>query len=402
MSTDHSNGAGAMTPSHEALHATLDRVRTRSLLVGAVALLVCVAAAWRAPDRFYQAYLPAYLLWASIALGSLALLMLHHLTGGAWGFVIRRVLESSSQTIPALLLLFLPVLLGMRRLYVWTAPEELAAEPILQAKAAYLNIPFFLARAALYFGVWIWLSARLNRWSARQDRGEAPLAPIQRLSALGLLLYGLTATFAAVDWVMSLEPDWYSTIYGMLFMVGHALAALAFAVPVLRVIARARPLAALVSGDHFQDLGNLLLGFVLLWAYLSFAQYLIIWSGNLVEEIPWYLRRTRGGWGWIPAGLIAFHFALPFALLLMRTLKRRAEALVAVAGLLLAVRAVDLFWLVRPAFADAVQLHWLDLLTPVAIGGIWLGLFLQRLTARPLVPLHDPRFPIPDELVREA
>jgi hypothetical protein len=241
--------------------------------------------------------------------------------------------------------------------------------------------------------VWTGLAYQLNRWSREQDQGHrAFVNRFQLLSGIGLILYGLTATFASVDWAMSLEPHWFSTIYGLQFIAAQVLSALALTVLILLLLSTHQPMSRRLRPSHFHDFGNLLLAFVMLWAYLAFSQYLITWSGNLPEEIPWYLNRTRGGWQWIGLLLIIFHFAVPFFLLLLRATKRKARTLALVAFALLILRAVDWIWLVEPAFSEGIHVHWMDIAAPVGIGGLWLVFFLRQLRTLPLLPVHDPRF----------
>jgi hypothetical protein len=248
-------------------------------------------------------------------------------------------------------------------------------------------------RAALYFAVWIVVTRQLTRWSLAQDATLDPV-PGDRLELIsrgGLVLMGLTMSFASIDWVMSLEPHWSSTIYGVTFMGGSVLSAFAFAIPVAVLLGQEEPLDAVFTASRLHDLGKLLLAFVMLWAYFSFSQFLITWSGNLPKEIPWYLARTRGGWQWVALALAVFHFALPFAVLLSRDVKRRRRRIAAVALALVVMRVVDVFWLVKPAFQPAgLSLHWLDVATVMALGGLWLALVVRHLQEGPLVPLHDP------------
>jgi len=384
---------------------SVDHLRKRTLLVGAVALLLCAVGAVSNPPEFFHAYLTAYLFWIGIALGCLAILMLHHLVGGRWGFVIQRLLESAASTLPLLALLFVPLLFGLRELFLWARPEAVATQAILRHRQPYLNGPFFSARVIAYFVIWIGLSSLLGRWSREQDRTAAPdlTRRLQRLSGPGLILYGVTVTFAAFDWVMTLGPQWHSTIFGAVFMVSQGLAALCFVVVVASWLAERGPLSGVMSPKHFHDLGNLILAFVMLWAYMAFSQYLIIWSGNLPDEIPWYTSRMAGGWLWLAMGLIAFHFVVPFMLLLSRVTKRRARILLGVAVGLLFMRLVDLYFIVVPAFHPGrISIHWMDLLAPIGIGGVWLWAFLGQLRGRSLLPLHDPRFVAVPEHARGA
>jgi hypothetical protein len=322
--------------------------------------------------------------------------------------VIRRILEASSRTIPWMALLFIPILLGMQDLYPWAHADHVEHDPVLRHKAPYLNVPFFLVRTAVYFASWTWLMVALNRWSRAQDEGNTAAGRrMQLMSGAGLVVYGLTITFASVDWVMSINPHWFSTMYGFLFMGGQGLSALAFTVAVATMLRRHEPMHHVYNPAHFHDLGKLMLAFVMLWAYFNFSQYLIIYSGNLVEEIPYYVARTTNGWQYVALLLVVFHFAAPFALLLSRDLKRQADRLVLVAIAILVMRVVDLFFLVSPDFTAAgtnlhlaaageehgthLFVHWLDVAAPIGIGGVWLWLFLSQLAQRPLLPVGDPQ-----------
>ncbi len=372
----------------------LGRLQRGSLLAGVAAMALCALGAFFGVEQFLRSYLAAFMFWVGVALGCTAILMLQHLTGGAWGLVIRRMLESASRTFYMLALLFVPLALGVTRLYPWARPGAADHDELLRHKSAYLNVPFFLGRAALYFAIWICLAHFLNKWSGEQDRTGDPawLRKLQLLGGPGLVLYGATVTFAAIDWVMSLDPHWFSTIFGVLFMGAQGVSALAFIILITTLLARRRPFSEIIHPAHLHDLGKLLLAFVMLWAYFNFSQYLIIWSGNLPEEITWYLHRTRGGWQWIGLLLVLFHFALPFVLLLSRDTKRNFRLLASIAGLIILMRFVDLFWLVAPNFhSEGLSLHWMDFLTPVGLGGFWLSAFLGQLRKLPLLPLRDPQ-----------
>jgi hypothetical protein len=273
-----------------------------------------------------------------------------------------------------------------------------AAVPGLSAwQQVYLRVPFFLGRAAVYFIAWLVLAWLLNRWSRQQEQEPDPLVIRTRqrrlgmVSGGGLVLYGLTMTLAAVDWTMSLEPQWFSTIYGFLVLIGQALVAMAFAILVTFWLAQDEPYAAVASPELWHDLGNLLLAFVMLWAYIAFSQLLITWSGDLPEEIRWYLHRSHGGWNWVGVVLASVHFAVPFCLLLSRRVTRRAPTLAAVAAVLFGFHLVDVFWLVMPAFSPGrLRVHWLDIVAPVAVGGLWLAAFLRQLQRRSLLPWYEP------------
>ena len=382
------------------IRAQLNRLQQLSLIVGTVGLVLAIIGAFLNWQQFWQSYLLAYVFWLEISLGCLAVVMLGHLVGGRWSFVIRRLMETGAMTLPLMALLFLPLLFGLRTLYIWTDPEQMAQSELLQPKSIYLNVPFFLARTVIYFIVWLGIAYLLNRWSLKQDRtGEPGLAArMRRLSGLGMVLYAVTATFAAYDWLMSLEPAWFSSIYGLLFIVGQALAAFAVAIIGLRLLSNHRPATEVMAGsawvNHFNDLGNFMLGFVMIWAYISFSQFLIIWSANIPEEAVWYDHRSQGGWQWVGISLILFHFALPFFLLLSRLVKRKAQLLTSLALLILCMRLVDLFWLIMPAFyPNGLHFHWLDLVAPIAMGGGWIAVFAWQLARKPLLPQQDPRSP---------
>lgn len=373
----------------------LARLQQRALIVGVAVLGLCGIGAVMNPAQFFRSYLVGYMFWIGIPLGSLGIIMLHHLVGGGWGFILRRILEASMGTLPVMALLALPLLLGMGEIYPWARPEQVAGAELLQHRGAYMNTTFFIARLAIYFVIWGALAYCLTHWSLEQDdTGDPAFARrLEVMSGPGLMLLVLTTTFSAVDLVMSLEVEFFSTIYGLLFVVGDGLATLAFGVCAIGWLGHKKPLSNFVSSGKIHDIGNLMLGFVMLWAYIAFSQYLIIWSGNLPEEIPWYINRTGEGWVIIAVVLLLFHFALPFTLLLSRKTKQAVPALVWVAGLILAARLVDIYWQVAPAFSEQeIHLHWLDLATPVAIGGLWLAAFARQLKDKSLVPLHDPTF----------
>jgi len=374
----------------------IHRLQRNALFVGIAGLVLTAIGFFLTPDQFFRSYLLGFLFWFGIALGSMAILMIHHIAGGAWGAVIRRILESSIGTIPLLALLFVPIALGTHHLFEWSHADVVAKDAILQSKAAYLNVPFFLVRAVFYFAVWALVASLFRRWSLDQDRDADPRVTLRMelLSRGGLVLYGLTVTFAAVDWIMSLEPHWFSTVYGLLVMGGQGLAAFAFAVPLAVLLSRQPSAARFFGPSQFHDLGNLMLAFTMIWAYLSFSQLLIMWSANLPEETAWYLNRMDGGWRIVGFALLFLHFALPFGLLLSRKLKQTGSKLALVALWLLVMRFVDLYWLVGPAFTpENAMPHWLDFTAVIGIGGIWLWFFVGRLAANPVLPVQDPSLP---------
>jgi len=370
-------------------------LQRRFLLIGAAGAVVSLLGAFLNLTQFLQSYLMAYMLCLGVTLGCLALGMVHQLSGGAWGVVLRRPIGAATRVLPVMTLLFLPIALGMQRLYPWTNADLVAHDELLLHKQLYLNTPFFLVRAAIYFLVWNTITYFLNAWSLEQDRNPDPRIArrMQHLSAGGLLGYGLMITFASFDWLMSLEPHWFSTMYGVLIIGGQGLSAMAFLVAAVVWLSGRPPLDRIVAPSHFHDLGNLMLAFVMLWAYFSFSQYLIIWAGNLPLEIGWYLHRSYTSWRALAVGLIVFHFAVPFVLLLSRAVKREPNLIVRVAAWILVVRVVDLFWLIAPEFhPSGISVSWLDVVLPLTLGSLWLGCFVWQLRGRPILPVHDPEF----------
>ncbi len=343
-------------------------------------------------DRFYQAYLVAYTFWMGVVLGSLALLMVQHLTGGAWGVVLRRPLEAAVRTLPFLAVLFLPIAFGMHSLYEWTH-EAAANDPLISRKALYLNTPFFLARQAIYFTIWSTMGYLLTKWSTEHDRTGDPalLDKMARLSGGGLVVYFLTVTFAMVDWTLSVNPHWFSTIWGLLYIGGQGLSAFAFGIIVLVALSQTAPLNTVLTTHHFHDLGKFLFAFLMLWAYLSFSQLLIIWSANLPEEIPHYLIRWESSWRYLSVFIIVGHFILPYALLLSRDLKKNAGKLRLIAIWIIFARLADYYWHVAPEFhKDGFSVSLLDVAVPLALGGIFISLFVAQLRGRSLLPVNDP------------
>ncbi|MGB8509602.1 MAG: hypothetical protein WCD76_14540 [Pyrinomonadaceae bacterium] len=391
----------------------INRYSSSALLVGLVALALAIVVSFVAPQehipgavQFFRAYLVAYIFCTGLAVGSLAWLMLQHMTGGGWGLVIRRPLEAATRTIPLMALLFIPLAVSLfmhpngESLYEWSDPAKVAHDPALQHKSVYLNPLFFIIRAFIYFLVWGVLAYLMNKWSLEQDHTGDPRIRrrMQDVSGPGVLLFGFTVTFAAMDWGMSLEPHWFSTIYGLIIMAGWGLSSLAFMIVVLTLLDGQAPMEGVYAPLHYHDLGKLLLAMVMLFAYFAFSQFLIIWSGNLPEEIPFYLRRLRGWWQYVGLAIVLFHFALPFALLLSRGLKRHGRTLRNVAILMLVMRVVDLIFIIAPAaYQDTAEpsgIHWQDLLTmtaaSVGLFGIWLWYYFGELAKRPLLPIGAP------------
>jgi len=368
------------------------RLGRNALIVGVLGLVACGISWAGHSEDFYHAYLIGYLLVLGAALGSLVLLMVQHMTGGKWGIVIRRPLEAATRTLPLLAVFFLPIFLGVQHIYVWAQPVH---EKLSSFQENYLTVGGFRTRAVIYFAIWIGLALLLNRLSLQQDskpEDRMIRRQLQLFSGPGIVLYVATMSLASIDWVMSLSPQWISTIYGFLFVIGQAITAMALMIIILVMLSKSAPMSGVVQPQNLHDLGKLLFAFIMVWAYFSFSQLLIIWSGNLPEEIVFYKARLAGTWGFFAVALLLLHFALPFMLLLSRDLKRNSALLPKVAMFLIAMRLVDLTWITGPEFShQGFQLHTADLAAPLGIGGIWLFWFAKQLQQRPLLPLGDPK-----------
>ncbi len=387
MSTARVNNLDLMAPP------VVQTAQQRTLIVGVIFAVISAIFAFISPDQFFHSYLIGYMLWLGLTLGCLAFLMLQHVTGGVWGTVIRRQLEAGTRTLPLMAILFIPVILGMHHLYGWLDPTVIAKDKRLHdVTQAYLTHSGFIIRAVIYFIIWGWLIYSLNRASAAQD--EAPtrdLPVLRKISAPGLVLYAFSVSFAVIDWVMSLNAPWISTIYALIFIVGQCLSAMSLMVVVETIFYKYKPTSVFLKPREVHDHGKLMLTFTMLWAYFSFSQLLITWAGNLPDEITWFTRRLNGGWQGVGLYLFLFHFAIPFLLLLSRPFKRNPRTLIGLAAWMIFMRAVDLYWYIEPTWHPTFYLHFLDVVVPLGIGGLWLALFFRNLKSRPLLVLHDPK-----------
>jgi hypothetical protein len=386
--------------------AEIEGLRLPLLGLGGVALIVWFVGVYFNPEQALRSWLIGFVFWAGICFGSIGLLMLQYMTGGAWGVVLRRIFEAATRTWPVVFVMFVPLALGVyfHAVYEWTHLP--ASDHAIAARGIYLLPWSWIVRSVIYFALFGAMAYLLNDWSDRQDRTEnyedaaTLLARMSRFSGPTTIVYALTVTFAAVDWVLTLDPHFFSTIWGLLFVIGWALSSLCFSVTVLAYLSDKVPMDDVVGKRHFHDIGKLMLAMVMVWAYFNLSQWLIIWSGNIPEETAWYLTRMESGWYWIGVALILFHFAFPFLILLQQDFKRRPKLLASIAVFILFMRIVDMYFLIGPtpridthgAPQAAFVLHWLDFVAPIAIGGIWLWYFFGQLRARPLVPGMDPFF----------
>ena len=375
---------------------SVGRLEKRALVVGVLGLIGCIIGWITRPEDFFRSYLVAFLLVLGLSLGSLGLLMLQHLTGGHWGILIRRPLESATRVLWLVLAFFVPIpLFGMKFLYsAWLNAPATGEGALSHLQQSYLTRSGFIVRGFAYFAVWIALMLLFNALSRKQDveRDDRALrARFKFWAGPGIILYVFAMTFAAIDWSMSLSPHWASTIYGFLFVAGQAISAMSLMIITVIMISRSEPFSHIIQKRHLHDLGKLLFAFNMLWAYFSFSQLLIIWAGNQPEEITFYKSRLYGGWGVVAAMVLVLHFFIPFFALLSRDVKRNQAVLPKIAMWLIAMRCVDLFWLTRPEFTSrALPTLW-DFAALFALGGIWLWFFAVQLKQRPLLPLGEPK-----------
>jgi len=372
---------------------SIGRLQQRALAVGVVGAVLCLIGWVRWPSQFFHSYLVAFLFILGLSLGSMGLLMLQHLTSGQWGIIIRRPLEAAMRTLWLVAVLFVPVIFGMKYIYgAWLNAPATGDGALSHFQKTYLTTNNFIIRAVIYFAVWLLLVTMLERWSRQQDVDTANRAlrrKFKMLSGPGIILYVFGVGFASIDWAMSLSPHWFSTIYGFIFVVGEVISSLCLVIAISVLLSRSAPMAGLIQARHLSDLGKLLLAFVMLWAYFSFSQLLIIWSGNLPDEISFYRSRLYGSWGVVAVLILIFHFFTPFFMLLSRDLKRSANLLPKVAFLLILMRLVDLYWTTRPEFTSSALPSWFDIVVPVTLGGLWLAFFARNLRSQPLLPLGD-------------
>ncbi len=385
----------ADTSTSNSYEARLGRAQSLATVVGIVGLVVAVILVPLSGGltAFFQSYLVGFIFWVGLTLGCLALLMIQHLAGGPWGAIARRFLEAGASNIFMMAVLVIPVLLGLRSLYIWTDPAYVAAHPIVDLKTSYLNIPFFIVRTIVYFATWGILVRLFRGWSRRQDEGDREMTQhMKNAGALGVLLFVVTMSFAAFDWGMSLTPEWFSGMYGVIFMIGQLISAVSLLILLLVSFRDVEPLPKVLNAARLQDFGNFLMAFTMFWAYVQMSQLIILWSNNVVETNTWYVARLESGWVWVSSFLLLFHFIAPFMILFSRWVKQKGRALVWVAGWMILMRIVDIYWIVVPTFERTGSVfRLLDVALILALGGIWLSFFFRRLKTTSILPAHDPR-----------
>jgi hypothetical protein len=385
-----SEGAATLIPADGA-RPRLFALEGPALIAGGAGIVVSLVGFFVNHEQFFRSWLYAWLFFLGIALGSLGMVMLQHLVVGEWGLLVRRMGEAAGMTLPVLLVLGLPLALGMGHLFPWARHDEFAGDAVLAHRRPFFNGAAVLIRAAVYFAIWILLAWRLRTLSLRMDEAptDARAAALRRWSALGMVLYFLTMSSAAVDWVMSREPHWYSTTFGFIVIAAQALSATGFFILLLALLRRDPPMDTAIRADALHDLGNILLLMVILWAYTSFAQLLVIWLGNTQQDVPWYVHRSTGFWRLVSVLLVLFQFFAPFFLLLNQPVKRNIRAMTWLAAGLLVTQWLNTLWLVEPSSPspEPHRLSWMDFITPVGIGGVWLASFLWILRRAPLLPM---------------
>ncbi|MCA9735713.1 MAG: hypothetical protein H6696_04175 [Deferribacteres bacterium] len=364
-------------------------------LIGGLIGLVLTALGYFvvSPGQMYHSWLTAFFFWVTIGLGGLFFTMLHHLTGAVWSIVLRKFSESLMAVLPWMLLFFIPVIFGIHDLYHWSHEEAVAHDHLLQGKAGFLNQPFFIIRAVGYFVIWMILSLSLFKLSVKQDQQhDAKItAKFKKISAPGILLFALSLTFASFDWLMSLDPHWYSTIFGVYIFAGTVLAVLSTIMLVALFLRKSGFLVEVITIEHYQDIAKLLFAFTVFWAYIAFSQYFLIWYGNIPEETVWFLHRWEGSWKTISMIIVFFHFALPFVILITRTAKRNLTLLWVMGFWFLIIHWIDLYWLVLPTFhKHGAHFSWIDLTAMLGIGGIFMAIFWKKFTGNKLIPMNDP------------
>jgi len=364
----------------------LQQGQTLGAWTGVALMLICGVWGFFFPALFFEGYLTAYIFWVEIALGCLVLLLLQYLTGGRWGLAITRLLEAGMMTLPLCGVLFLPILLGLPHLFPWVHPQGMELQHLVQAKAAYLNVPFYFIRFLLYFLILGTLCAWLRQRSLRRDKGDAAaLESLKKWSGPSLIVFVLLMNFACIDWVMSLNPEWYSSMFVVEFIAEQGVVALAWSILILSCLSHREPMEGVLTVKIVHDLGNLLLGFTCFWTYVTFMEYIIIWTGNLPHDVVWFSDRSSTGWEFFAVLLVLVHFVIPLFCLILTSISKNLTRLAKVAGIMIVAHFLQVVWWIEPAFGRHFHIAWTSLVLIAAMGAIWLAGFVRNLNRAPLV-----------------
>ncbi len=374
-------------------------IKSLAIFTGLIGAGVCVFGCWKFHDQFFYAYLTSYIFWVTIGLGGLFFTLLHHLVDATWSVVLRRMTESVMVTLPIMLVFFIPVYLGMHELYHWSHADAVAHDELLQHKSAWLNPKLFSIRTLIYFVIWFIFGHFLYKLSIKQDTEDDPEQKIKekmrQISGPGMLLFALTITFASFDWLMSLDPHWYSTIFGVYIFAGSLLSILSFVTLLVVLLRKNNVLNEEISIEHFHDLGKLIFAFTVFWTYIAFSQYFLIWYGNIPEETVWYLHRWEGGWNKVSLFIVFGHFVVPFFVLLSRVPKRSITVMTIVSFWMLFIHWIDLYWIILPNFNHRFHFSLTDLVLNIAaflsIGGLFFAYFWSKFTSQSIIPIKDPK-----------
>lgn len=387
------------------MNEAIKKMRSKALAFGVLGTGATIAGYFIAgQQQFFQSWLIGFLYVFAFACGGMGFLMIHHLAPGKWSLVLQRLHEAATRTFPLILILFIPVIMGMNDLYPWINPSahnDHVLEEVMHHKGMYLNVHDFFLRAAIYFVIWMAFAALLSRWSRQQDasrdtaEAEKLALKMRMLSGIGLVIFGLAVTFASFDWAMSVEPKWYSTVYGAMLMMAQGVATLSlFAIIAFKLASSDKQYGSVIGAQQYHDIGNMMFAFLVLFTYLGTGELIILWSGNLPEEIEHYIIRMKDPWTQLIVGLTLLHFTLPFLIMLWKSNKRNPRRLSWIAAWLLVTSLFVYFWyLLPPLRPEPPYFHWMDFTAPIGLFGLWLFVFLGSLSKRPLLPQKDPRFP---------
>ena len=376
------------------LNSKLAKSTSWFLGAGVLGVLLCAVSYFQDAQTFFASYLTAFSFFLAISLGAIFFVMVQHLARVGWSVTVRRTAETLANNLLILAVLFLPLLLGVHELFQWSHEDVRLVDHLIQSKAAYLNLPFFFIRTAVYFTVWSVLGWWFLRTSRLQDETKDPALSTRmgKVATFGLILFGLTSTFYAIDWIMSIDAHWFSTMFGVYFFAGAVVAFYCTLILVVTWLKSTGHLKTSVNTEHFHDMGKLLFGHNIFWTYIAFSQFMLIWYANIPEETLFFLHRGEGLWKTISLSLPWLHFVAPFLFLMSHNIKRRPALLATGAALLLTMCYVDIYWLIQPNFhQNGPHFGISDVGSLLAVGGFYLFFLIHNLRQAPLIPVGDPR-----------